>query len=101
MPKAGELYIFREDNRKFVSERYGYYFVGLALCIQSDVICETNFPTSVTDALRHNPIYGFETYNCVQHFDTTIIISRGIKAPEIIFLTFREVSDMMALARSA
>ena len=101
IPKIGILYKFREDNREYLLKKYKFYYVGLLLCTHEDVTRElTDVSSAVYEILLKNPIYGFEVYNCYQVYDDLDIPVEGIKIHDILFLTLREISDMMEVARS-
>lgn len=103
IPEIGKLYQFREDNRKAILKKYNSYYTGLLLCIQADVtedLKDSNIPNSLVARLKKNPIYGFETYNCIQHYSNTVAIQRGIKVADVLYLTYYEVNDMLEPARA-
>ena len=102
VPELGKLYQFRTDNRTAIIKKYNSYFTGLVMCIQLDVteeLPDSAMPAILKERLQKNPIYGFETYNCVQHYNSQIT-ERGIKAADILFFTYNEVNDMLEPARA-
>lgn len=101
VPEIGNLYQFKERDKKLLLEKYKFYYTGLALCVIVDItkdLGESRLTEEVKDYIEKNPIFGFETYNSVQYFDD--MIPEGIKTADILFLTFQEVNDMLEPAHA-
>ena len=103
IPEIGKLYQFKESNREHVMAKYRYYFTGLLLCTQIDVVqdlSEDHIPVPIKEYIIKNPIYGFEAYECRQHFQDTVMPVEGIRITDFLYLTFSEVNDMLEEARA-
>lgn len=96
-PALGKLYCFREDNKEFLMKKYSFYYTGLLMCIEEDVAQDFTVPTSLSDWIHpKNPLYAFETYNVIQHYNQTDFFGRqcnNIVSP--LYLTLHEVNDMI------
>lgn len=105
IPEIGKLYKFRTDNIEFVRKKYNYYYTGLLMCIQTDLLDDANFASAVdgilADRMIKNPIYGFEIYNCIQYYSQIELFdNEGIKIPGPIYLSLYEINDMIEPANS-
>lgn len=101
IPQVGKLYQFKDKDSIRLLNKYKHYYVGLALCVIADVIkdiSEDSLPEDTKQYIKSNPIYGFETYNCIQYYSD--LLPEGIKVSDMLFLTFNEVNDMLEPARA-
>lgn len=102
VPKIGKLYKFRTDNVHFVQNKYKFYYTGLIMCIQEDLLNDAQFSSldlELEQRVKINPIYGFEAYNCYQfHAQMHIFDNEGIKISDIMYLSLYEINDMVELA---
>lgn len=97
IPQIGNLYSFREDNISELCKKYNYYYTGLLLCIQADILNDPSFDE--ISGFGENPIYGFDVYNCIQHFaNSDIFAPEGIKISNVLYLSLSEVNDMLVHA---
>lgn len=94
IPELGKLYKFREDNKQYLCKKYNYYYIGLLLCIQVDILNDPAFDIDLD--YTENPIYAFDVYNCIQHFASPDLFApEGIKINNMLFLTLSEVNDFI------
>lgn len=82
-------------------KKYNFYYTGLVLCIQVDVtndVEDSLLSNTFKEYFASNPIFGFETYNCFQHYQDGLN-PFSIKTSDVIYLTFKEVNDMLEKAK--
>ena len=96
-PEVGKLYRFREDNREMLLKKYGFYYSGLLMCLQEDVENLNDKPLTLEEyTSKHNLLYQFEVYKCIQHSAQTELFDKReehINLP--LYLTLYEVNDMI------
>jgi len=96
-PEIGKLYRFREDNKEAILKKYGFHYTGLLMCLREDVENLNDQPLTIEEyTSKHNLLYQFEVYKCVQYFAQSDFFEQReeyINLP--LYLTLYEVNDMI------
>lgn len=99
VPKIGKLYKFRTDNIHFVQNKYKFYYTGLLMCIQEDLLNDAAFSSldlELEQRIKSNPIYGFEVYNCLQYYSQLHMFdNEGMNIDGVMYLSLYEINDMI------